>query len=105
ALRRRPVESVVLAGIAAKLRRIPASWIAVVCHRGVALLRDDVGAADGDRRQLVAANAPGDHFFLAGFAVEVPPAAAPGQRHREGPLFVADDERLAGRVWTDQVPS
>ena len=56
-------------------------------------------------RQLVASDAAGEHFLLARGRVERQPFALLDERHRERPLLVADDERLAGGFRVDQVAS
>ena len=72
-----------------------ACGLAVVSLLRVALLRGDVGAAGRDRLQLVASDPPRQHFFLAGGGVESPSVCLFDERHREGPVLVADDERLS----------
>src|SRR6185436_13864871 len=63
-----------------------------------------VGLTDADHGELVSANSPRDHFFLAGRGIESPPSPLFHQWNREGPRFVTDDERFAGAL-VDPSPS
>ena len=94
ASRGRPIQAVLLAGIALELCGVHAGGLAVVSLLRVALLRGDVGTGGCDRLQLVASDPPRQHFFLAGGGVESPSVCRFDERHRERPVLVADDERL-----------
>src|SRR4030095_2631982 len=92
--RRRPVQPVLLAWIALEFRGLHARRLAVVSLLRVASLRGDVGARGLDGRQLVAPDAPRQHFLLPCGRVEAPSARLLHQRYWERPVLVADNERL-----------
>src|SRR5262249_41371504 len=87
---RRPVEAVLLAGLADDALGIDA--VAADAFLGVFLLRIDIGQRGLDRAQVVAADAAEQDFVAAGRGVELPAAVLAHQRDRERPVLVADDE-------------
>src|SRR4029453_2552949 len=85
-----PVETVVLPWLALELLGIrPFAASGAVLGR-VLSLRGDIGAGDGDRRQLVASDAAAEQLVLAGRGVEAPPVAAFHERNRERPGLATD---------------
>jgi len=69
------------------------------------VLRQDVGLARLDHRQLVAADAARDDLLAAGLGIEAPSRRLPDERHRERPLFVAEDQSLGAVGAILQVPA
>ena len=67
----------------------------VVSRLRVAPLSGDIGARRIDRRKLVASDSPRQHFLFSCGGIEPPPVAVLHERHREWPVFIADDQRLA----------
>src|SRR5262245_49111236 len=80
-----PVESVVLAGLARNLLRVDPGAAPGAILGGVLALGIDVGACDGDGRQLVAADAAIEELVRARGRVEAPLVAALHQRDRQRP--------------------
>ena len=93
--RRRPVQAVLLAGVALELRGVQSGGLPVVSRLRVAPLSGDIGARRIDRRKLVASDSPRQHFLFSCGRIEPPPVAGLHERHREWPVFVADHQRLA----------
>src|SRR6185312_755788 len=67
-----PIQAVLLARSAPERGGVDAGGFAVVRIPRVEPLRGDVDAADANHRELVAANATGEHFLFARRGIESP---------------------------------
>src|SRR5262249_11801511 len=103
ASRRRPVQAVLLAGIAVERHRVQSGRLAVVSVLRVALLRGGLGPAGVASRRLVAADPSPQSLSLSRRRVESPSVGVLHERYRKRPLLVSDDERLAAARVVDQL--
>ncbi len=90
----RPIEAILLSRMAHDPLRIDAVAKACRIECGIFVLRLDVSERDLDRGKLVAADAPPQDFIEPRLRVELPLAGIVDERDREGPVVVADDQRL-----------